>query len=561
MILQLNNINLPLNYNENDLIEKCAKKLKTKSNNIKKVHLLKKSIDARKNDNVHYVLNIGVEVTENYKNFLKLPKITIDYDGFEYKKVENQKSPVIVGLGPSGLFCALVLSKMGFNPIVLEQGKDIDSRKIDVDNFWNNRTLNKYSNVQYGEGGAGTFSDGKLNTNINDKYNKKIINEFIKAGAPFDIYYNSKPHIGSDNLPKVVQNIRNQIIKNGGKVLFNHKFCDFNTKNNKIVSVNAINLNNGEIITIDCDRLILGIGHSSLETFQLLKNKKLQMQPKPFAIGVRIEQNQNLINSTQYGLSAQYLGSADYKLVTHLDNGRNVFTFCMCPGGQVVASSCEENTIVTNGMSNYNRDLKNSNCALLVNVKTEDFYVNDVLDGFYYQRKYEKMAFDIAGCNYDAPIEYVKNFLNKKYINKEKITKIVIKSQKQALKKCNFSVNYVKKYKIHKNLVLATYSPNVKFCNIKKCLPNFVSESLQLALPILNTKLPHFADDYCVMTAIETKSSCPVQITRDDKGIGSINGIYPIGEGAGYAGGIMTSALDGVYCAEKIYNEITTKNI
>ena len=561
MILEINNLNMPLNYSFTQLINKCKTKLKT--NNIKNIYKLKESVDARNKNTVHYVLNVGVEVDNKYKNKFKYKIIEVDYDGLSYKKISYTKSPVIVGFGPSGIFAGLALSKMGLNPIIVEQGKDVDSRKEDVNNFWNNRKLNKNSNVQYGEGGAGTFSDGKLNTNINDKYNRKVINEFIMAGAPKEIYYNSKPHIGSDNLPTVVKNIRETIIKNGGKILFNHKFVNFSTKNNKINKVFIKNLQTNDIIEIETDNLILAIGHSAFETFKVLYDNNVNLQPKPFAIGVRIEQNQSLINFSQYGESAKYLKSADYKLVTHLNNGRSVFTFCMCPGGQVVASNCEENSIVTNGMSNFARNLSNSNSAILVNVKPDDFMNGNVLDGFTFQRKYEKLAFELGGSNYNAPCQKVKDFLScnksknctKFSIKIKKLDKNIKKYKKNAKKTLFLQKNDIF-FQNNQNIINPSYKPNVTFCDISKCLPDFVTESLKQALPIFNSKIKHFADDNCILTAIETRTSCPVQIVRNESGQSNIEGLYPIGEGAGYAGGIMTSALDGIYCAEKIYNKL-----
>lgn len=554
MILEIDNINLPINYTQNDLLIKCKNKLKIDSKNIVKIHKLKESIDARKKDNIHYVLNVGVEVIK-YKNKFNYKEINIDYSGLKYKKIKYDSQPIVVGFGPSGMFAGLALSEMGLNPIIIEQGKDIDSRKIDVENFWTNRQLNTNSNVQFGEGGAGTFSDGKLNTNINSEYNKKVLNEFILAGAPKEIFYKSKPHIGSDNLPTVVKNIRNKIIKNGGKVLFCHKFINFNAKNGKVYEIIVKNLITNENITLKTNYLILAVGHSAIDTFEMLNSHKIHIEPKPFAIGVRIEQNQKKINCAQHGQYANMLGSADYKLVTHLDNGRSVFTFCMCPGGQVVASSSEDGTIVTNGMSNFARNLDNANSALLVNVKPEDFVKDSALDGLYYQRKYEKIAFELGGNNYNAPCQKVMDFVGvKAKINKNNniiIKKCKIVDDKIIVK--NFKVN-------NDNKIKPTYKPDVTYCDISKCLPSFVTESLRQALPILNKKIHHFADYNCLLTAIETRTSCPIQIVRDDNWESSIQGLYPIGEGAGYAGGIMTSSLDGIYCAEKIYDNIKSNN-
>ncbi len=554
MILEIDNINMPVNYTDAELERKIRQKLKINEKKNFKIHKLRESIDARKKSNVHYTLNIGVEI-EGYKNFLHFKEIQVDYTGLHYEKKKISQPPIVVGFGPSGIFCALALSEMGLNPIVIEQGKDVDERAKDVQNFWNDRKLNIYSNVQNGEGGAGAFSDGKLTTNINSPYNKKVLNEFILAGAPKEIYYKSKPHIGSDNLPNVIKNIRQKIIKNGGKVLFNRKFLDILTKNNEIIGIRVLNLENHCVEELNTQHLILAVGHSAIDTFEILYKNKIDMSPKPFAMGVRIEQNQKLINQSQYGNFAKYLGSADYKLVTHLENGRSVFTFCMCPGGEVIASSSEEGTIVTNGMSNFKRDLDNANSAVLVNVSPKDFIKGSVLDGLYFQRFYEKLAYQLGGNNYNAPCQKVKDFLGKS-------TKIIKKTLKKRVFDIKITKNVIFLQKNSKflikttELIKATYKPNVTYCDISKCLPDFVTSALREALPILNSKVAHFADDDCLLTAIESRTSCPIQITRDESGQSNIKGLYPIGEGAGYAGGIMTSALDGIYCAEKIYNAL-----
>ena len=558
MILELNNLNLKINYTETDLKNKCLKKLNAKQNQLIKIHKLKESIDARKKDDVHFVLNVAVELKNDYKNKLKLKETKIDYSGLKYKKITHDKKPIVIGFGPSGMFAGLALSKMGLCPLVFEQGKNVDERKKDIENFWQNGKLNQNSNVQFGEGGAGTFSDGKLNTNINSEINRKILNEFILAGAPKEIFYKSKPHIGSDNLAIVVKNIREEIIKNGGNVIFEHKFIDFIIKNNKICGAKILNLKNDEIINIETDHLILAIGHSAIDTFKVLEKNKIEMQPKPFAIGVRIEQSQEKINQSQYGNFAKYLPSADYKLVTHLENGRSVFTFCMCPGGQVIASSSEPETIVTNGMSDFARNLENANSAVLVNVTPNDFYKGNILDGFEYQRKYEKLAFELGGKDYSAPIQNVEDFLNNNIDENKNFEKICEKSEKNALfceKNAIFDEKIENFEKTHFS-VKPTYQPKTRYCNIENCLPDFVSESLRIALPILNQKIDGFADSNCILTAIETRTSCPVQIVRSKDGQASIQGLYPIGEGAGFAGGIMTSAIDGIRCAEKIYDSL-----
>jgi uncharacterized FAD-dependent dehydrogenase len=392
-------LKLDIGYSEKDIYESILQKIGLSKNEVENYLIVKESIDARRKPNVFYSLNVAVEVKDSAIYKVKnLKDYNPNFSGLEYEKKEfNGKSPIIVGFGPAGMFAGLVLALKGLNPIIIEQGKDIDNRKKDVEEFWTSGKLNINSNVQFGEGGAGTFSDGKLNSNLDNEYCKKVINEFILNGAPKSIFYKSKPHIGSDKLPEIVKNIREKIIKNGGNVLFNTKLIDFNIKNNKIYSIltqNTITEEKRELIT---DAVILAVGHSAINTFEILKNRDFDLKQKPFAMGVRIEQEQSQINLSQYGKIDNRLPSADYKLVEHLDNGRSVFTFCMCPGGEVVASSSEEGTIVTNGMSNYARDKKNANSALLVNVMPEDFESKDPLAGLYYQRKYEKLAFAIMG--------------------------------------------------------------------------------------------------------------------------------------------------------------------
>ena len=531
-MLQINGLKLKINYTYEDLLCECAKKMRARDGEILSIEKLKESIDARDKNNIFYVLNVAVNVDSTYKNFKHYTDISVDHTGLAYSKVVHTSRPIVVGFGPSGMFCALALAIMGLNPIILEQGKNVDERKKDVAKFWETGVLDENSNVQFGEGGAGTFSDGKLNSNITNDICKKVINEFILAGAPQEIFYKAKPHIGSDNLVKVVKNIRQRIINLGGEILFQHQFVDFKTKDNKICKVFAKDLQSAQIVEFETDILVLGVGHSALKTFELLFDKGVNLQPKPFAMGVRIEHKQKDINIAQYGKFCDQLPVADYKLVTHLKNQRSVFTFCMCPGGVVVASSSEKDTIVTNGMSNFARDEKNANSALLVNVTPADFYKNSPLDGLYFQRLWENKAFSLGGANYSAPIQTVGDFLG----------------------------HNIQKYECE-NKVNPTYKPKVKYANLSECLPPFVSESLRQALPELDKKIKGFANPNAIMTAIESRSSCPVQITRDQSGQSSILGLYPIGEGAGYAGGIITSAQDGVKCAQQIAQNLIIQNI
>lgn len=522
----LTELKVKLNYNKDDIFNAIRKKYGIFQDEIISFDIVRESLDARKKPDIFIKLNIAVELKTSAKQKVqKLSDITVDHSGLNEEKLGyNGKSPVIIGFGPAGMFAGLYLAKKGLKPIILEQGKPVYERQKDVDEFWNERKLNEKSNVQFGEGGAGTFSDGKLASNVVNGYTKKVINEFILAGAPEDIFYSYAPHIGSDKLKDVVTGIRKTIEKFGGKVCFNTEFVDFESKNGKITSVKAMNLNNNEEIFIDTDAVILAVGHSAKNVYSLLKQKQIAMKQKPFAIGVRIEQSQKTINFAQYGKYDENLPASNYKLAVHLLNGRSVFTFCNCPGGVVVASSSEKGTIVTNGMSYRARDGKNCNSALLVNVTPEDYDQGDVLDGVKFQQKYEKLAFELGGENYNAPAEKVKDFL--------------------AGKKNNFDENMIS--------IKSTYKPNVKFADLTKCLPEFATQSLIQALPLLNQKVKGFAENENLLIGVETRSSAPVQIVRDENLMNGIGGLFSAGEGAGYAGGITSSGADGIKIAEKL---------
>lgn len=524
-MIKLDEISLAIGFNNQEIIEKCAKKLKISSKNIKDFEIIKLSLDARRKNNIKYIASIGLELdsinSEKFKNF----EFELNRNGLIYNQKTIDKSPIVVGFGPSGMFSGLALARMGLKPIILEQGKPVEERIKDVEMFWKDGKLNKYSNVQFGEGGAGTFSDGKLNSNTNNSYTRKVINELYNMGAPKEILYLSKPHIGSDNLQAIVRNIREEIIKLGGKVLFSCKMTEIFVKNDKLTNINVKNLKTDEEFTLETNHLLLCPGHSARDSFKMLYEKNIDIKQKPFAMGVRIEHPQKLINISQYGKGYDSrLPNADYKLVVHLPNNRNVFTFCMCPGGQVVASSSDDGEIVTNGMSLFARDGKFANSALLVNVTPDDFGSSHPLAGIDFQAKYEKLAFKLGGENFTAPAQSVGRFLNK---------------QNCDIKSC-----------------ISTYQPQIKICDISKCLPNFVTESLKQALPLLDKKLNGFASDQAMLIAIESRSSCPITIVRDSSYQSNIKGIYPVGEGAGYAGGIITSAQDGVKVSESIYENL-----
>ena len=520
-MIKLDQINLPIKYSNLNIEKEICKKLNVKNLDIQNYEILKLSIDARKKPNIKYIASIGVNLKNGLEEKFENLKFEKNTRLLEYEQLKSNKKFVVVGFGPSGMFSALALARMGLNPIIIEQGKRVEEREQDVLEFWNNRNLNPYSNVQFGEGGAGTFSDGKLNSNINNDYCKIVINEFCSFGAPKEISYISKPHIGSDKLKSIVRNMREQIKNLGGTFLFSHKLQDICVNNGKIQSVLIKNLQNNNVITLNCDYLLLCVGHSARDTFKMLYSKGVEIKQKPFAMGVRIEQKQSDINLSQYGKeSIDGLPNADYKLVSHLSNGRSVFTFCMCPGGEVVASSSSGDEIVTNGMSNFARNKENANSAVLVNIMPSDYGSDHPLAGLEYQSKYEKLAFDLGGRNFNAPAESVGSFLTGRPVKT--------------------NINY-------------TYRPNLTFCKIKECLPPIVTESLKLGLPELNNKIKNFAKRENLLIAIESRSSCPLTIVRNENYESNIQGLYPIGEGAGYAGGIMSSAQDGIKVAESIY--------
>lgn len=517
MIL-INNVLLPLNTDFENLKPVVAKELKTDINNIINANLYRKSVDARKKDNIVFCCSITV----NAKNEQQLLKKCKNATPFNEKKYNWEKAdiipeyrPVVIGFGPAGMFSALTLAKAGLKPLVLERGADVDTRTKQVEDFFADGKLNLQSNVQFGEGGAGTFSDGKLNTGIKNPRCKTVLEVFEFHGAPKKILTDAKPHIGTDILVDVVKNIRKEIISLGGEVRFNSKLEKINIKNGCVYSVTV----NGEEIL--CSDVVLATGHSARDTYKMLKEIGTEMVRKPFAVGVRIEHLQKDINKALYGKFAEseYLGAADYKLWAHLPDGRGVYTFCMCPGGEVINASSEEGGIAVNGMSKSLRDGENANSALLVNVEPDDFGDGDVLAGCYFQEKIEKKAFEI--CGGAVPITTVGNFV------------------------------FGRDNKIGK--VKPTVKPDYRFADFNDIFPQFINDSLKQGIMIFDKKIKGFADYDAVLTAPETRSSSPVRITRnDDMQSITFSGVYPCGEGAGYAGGIVSAAVDGICVAEKI---------
>lgn len=497
------------------------------------ITIFKKSIDARRGHDVCFVYtflvnakNESIVLKKKYKNIT--PYEDKAYSFYE-EKISSDIRPVIIGTGPSGLFCALMLSRAGLCPIVFERGQKVEEREKSVDSLRKNGILNTNSNIQFGEGGAGTFSDGKLTCGVNDKRNRFVLSEFVKAGAPDEILYNTKPHIGTDYLKVVVKNIRKEIESLGGEIHFDSFFTDLVIKDGKVRDVVICDVRNGDKKAIEAEIVVLALGHSSRDTYRMLKEKNINMQKKPFSVGVRIEHKREYINILQYKDKrvSETLPSADYKLSCHPD-GRGVYTFCMCPGGEVVCSSSEDGGVVTNGMSYFARDMENSNSALLVSVYPEDILGDDPLGGIEFQREMEQKAFLFGEKDYFAPCQRVGDFMKK-----------IPTTDLGQIK--------------------PSYMPGVTLCNLWDILPDFVAESLKNALIELDKKMKGFLFEDALLTGVETRSSSPLRITRDENMMSSTEGIYPIGEGAGYAGGIMSSAIDGIKCAEKIYEYL--KNI
>ena len=505
-----------------NIVKKIASKLNIKETDIKNYKIIKESIDARDKNNLFYIYEVDVDVlnediilkNNNSNDILKSEIIDykIDVTG---SNILN-KRPIIVGSGPAGLFCAYYLAKLGYKPIIIERGEEVEKRIKSVEEFWNNNKLNINSNVQFGEGGAGTFSDGKLNTLVKDKLGRKdeVLKIFVENGADPSILYKNKPHIGTDILMKIVKNMRDKIINWGGIYRFNTTLTNINIENNKLKS---IVVNDNEII--ETDILILAIGHSARDTFKMLYDKKIKMSPKPFALGIRIMHPQEMINLNQYGTNK--LGSADYKLTYNTTNNRGVYSFCMCPGGYVVNASSENNRLAINGMSYSTRDSGVANSAIVVTVSPSDYGINP-LDGIEFQRKLEEKAYNIG--NGSIPVQLYGDYKNNKISNK-----------------FNFD---------------PCIKGNYSFSNINDIFPNYINEALKEAIDNFDHKIKGFNREDSVIAAIESRTSSPVRIERDELFESNIKGIYPIGEGAGYAGGITTSAIDGLKVVEiisKIY--------
>ena len=523
-MLRIDNLSMPLGWDMTTLTEAVLRKLRIPADMLQSLTLAKKSVDARDKADVHFVVSVDVKVknedavlkrlkpgTANRVNPPQIPPLP---------QAKFTRPPVVVGAGPAGLFAALTLAQAGANPILIERGRAVDQRTQDVSLMQKEGVLDPDSNVQFGEGGAGAFSDGKLTTGTKSPHIRTVLRTFVDHGAPEEILYLSKPHIGTDRLKGVVASIRNEIIRLGGTVLFETRVTELITHGNHVEGVKVIHAGiEREILT---DSVLLAIGHSARDTMQRLFNQGVMMVQKPFAMGVRIEHPQSLISQSQYGKAWQHssLSAADYKLAVHTPDGRGCYSFCMCPGGEVIAAASQHGGLCVNGMSYHARDGRNANAALLVGVNPEDFGDDHPLAGFVLQRSIEQAAYRLGGSNYHAPVQRVEDLLN------GRATKAL-------------------------GEVIPTYQPGVTPADLRECLPGFIIEDLKFGIRRMDGQLRGFAHPDAVLTGVETRSSSPVRLNRDRTTLMAegLDGLFPVGEGAGYAGGIMSAAVDGIVAA------------
>lgn len=536
-MIRITELKLPLDHSDAELKEALKHRL---TMDIKQYHIIRRGYDARKRGHILLVYTIDCEIEDDAfclrqfaddKHVSKAPEVKYQFvmERAAGEKLSSQsiyQRPIVIGAGPCGFMAGLVLAQMGLRPLILERGKAVRERTVDTFAFWRKSEFNPESNVQYGEGGAGTFSDGKLYTQISDPnhYGHKVLTEFVKAGAPEEILFLSKPHIGTFRLVSMVEHIRKEIEDCGGTYQFNARVQSIlMDKDRQVVGVR---LSDGTKIA--SRHVILATGHSARDMMVSLYNDGVSIQAKPFSVGVRIEHPQSMIDKVRFGSQAGHekLGAADYKLVHHAGNDRGVYSFCMCPGGTVVAAASEEGGVVTNGMSQYSRAERNANAALVVSVDPKKDYPDNPLAGIDFQRRLEQKAFVLGGLDYKAPVQRVEDFL-------------VGRASKTL------------------GDVIPSYKPGVALSNLAEILPSFVTDAIKEALPAFNRKLSGFNFADAVMTGVETRTSSPIRIPREENG-NSINtpGLYPAGEGAGYAGGIMSAAIDGIKMAEAVAREI-----
>lgn len=528
-MLRLSNIKLPLEHTESELRLAIVNKLLIKDSELLSYRVYKRSYDARKKKNIFFIYSLDVDTRKNaplLEQFAEDTQVKArpddSYQFVAQAPEQLSERPLIIGMGPCGLFVGLILAQMGFKPIILERGKAVRERAVDTFGLWRKGELNTESNVQFGEGGAGTFSDGKLYTQIKDPHHhgRKVLQEFVAAGAPEEILYLSKPHIGTFRLVSMIEKMRGTIESLGGEIRFEQRVDDLLLDNER---VQGVVLANGE--TLFSQHIVFAIGHSARDTFQMLFDRGVYIEAKPFSIGFRIEHPQSLIDQCRFGDYAgnELLGAADYKLVHHCKNGRSVYSFCMCPGGTVVAATSEAGHIVTNGMSQYSRNERNANSAIVVGIEPEQDYPGHPLAGLELQDTLEKQAFVLGGENYAAPVQLVGDFLNNQ--------------PSQELGK-----------------VEPSYKPSVKPSDLSSSLPDYAITAIREAIPAFDKKIRGFSMYDAVLTAVETRTSSPIRIKRDRGSLQSINiqGLYPAGEGAGYAGGILSAAVDGIKIAEAV---------
>jgi hypothetical protein len=541
-VIRLTELRLPLEHPPEALTTAVLQRLQLQPTDLLKLHIHKRSPDARKKSALQFVYSLDLELNDEaavLKRFKDDPHVKPTPD-MAYRFVARAPAhfplrPIVVGFGPAGIFAALILAQSGFRPLVLERGKKVRERTKDTWDLWRRHELHPESNVQFGEGGAGTFSDGKLYSQIRDPRHlaRKVLTEFVKAGAPEEILYVNRPHIGTFRLVSMVEKMRAEIEALGGEIRFQARVEDLDIEDSHVRGVVLASNNGNEGETIRADHVILALGHSARDTFAMLHRRGVFMEAKPFAVGFRIEHPQSLIDKARYGKFAGHplLGAADYKLVHHASNQRDVYSFCMCPGGQVVAATSEPGCVVTNGMSQYSRAERNANSGLVVNVTPADFGSTDPLAGIAFQRKWERRAFELGGGNYDAPGQRVGDFLAGRPSE-------------------------------HLGDVVPSYQPGVHPTDLATALPDYVIVAMREAIPAFDRQIRGFAMDDALLTGVETRTSSPLRITRG-KDCQSLNikGLYPAGEGAGYAGGILSAGVDGIEVAEAVARAIVRVTI